>query len=530
MMTEDNIVDFAMRRRSRAQDGSPRTPQQNLSRVTEADALLRALRGTKRLAKANQVVLVSNLGRLIDQLDARNRRSIAMSILQPNEWEKRKRYIQYPDEPASPSGRQAGSGGSFARIIERLIDMRVSGGVESDQAKSETVRRALKGTSFIRPSPFQMPDAIDAQDAAQFVADMTKVCDRLAQETDLSEFLALISKHQIFPDRGWPVWSNSLEIIPHHDPNHLYEWGWDSDEDDFAEWIPWWAPKCVVGHLYIRFQCARLNVPELDAAEMIKSIKDDDRRYSADYYFLIEPFIKPELMTRSRLYHRLPIWLIVLPLPNKIVPCLYIATHLPGGFYPNQEYPADDDAVVPCFVDKLGDRLSEDCVYFPDSFYDEGWASLYVHISDTSVTAIGSQIDEDIASFKCDPYFLTLPEDVPEWLRRHPVQRFLQLTMDSDAAKLFALSPRSFWGKKWESDDETIFRPAFTESVHLQITGLRHATIAAYLLRTMVAEEGQTIFDALKADAIIKHSAARKLLDSEAARFREAFNQRFEAK
>ena len=106
-----------------------------------------------------------------------------------------------------------------------------------------------------------MSEGIDDADAAQFAADMIKVFDKLAEETDLADFLALVSKHPIFQGDAWFEWSNSLHLKPERNPNGIYEWGWDTDEDEFKEWIPWWAPKCVIGHLYIPFLCKRLNVP-----------------------------------------------------------------------------------------------------------------------------------------------------------------------------------------------------------------------------------------------------------------------------
>ena len=89
-------------------------------------------------------------------------------------------------------------------------------------------------------------------------------------------------------------------------------------------------------------------------------------------------------------------------------------------------------------------------------------------------------------------------DEIPEWLHEHPVQRILQLTMDSDAAKLFALSPRKFWGRKWASGDDTIFRPAFPDAAAQHTPGLRQDTIAAYLLRNTVVRDAQTIFGAYR--------------------------------
>jgi hypothetical protein len=66
-----------------------------------------------------------------------------------------------------------------------------------------------------------MPEGIDDIDAAQFAADMNKVFDKLAEESDLAEFLALVSKHPIFPPGGWYNWNNSLQLEPELDYNHI---------------------------------------------------------------------------------------------------------------------------------------------------------------------------------------------------------------------------------------------------------------------------------------------------------------------
>jgi len=148
-MNEDNVVDFAVHRWPAPGDGTDRAAERESNRANEADELLCTLREKKRLAKADQSALVSNLGRLIVQFDAGNAKAIAKDILQSNEWEKRKGYIRFPSEAAGFVGRHAGSGGAFARIIERLIEVKVSGDVGRDQARSETVRKALRGTSFL---------------------------------------------------------------------------------------------------------------------------------------------------------------------------------------------------------------------------------------------------------------------------------------------------------------------------------------------------------------------------------------------
>jgi hypothetical protein len=282
----------------------------------------------------------------------------------------------------------------------------------------------------------------------------------------------------------------------------------------------------VIGHLYIPFQCNRLNVTENGVVEITKELGDGDRRCS--YLSILEPFIRPELMTPSTIYHRLPVWLIAMPLPGKIVSCLYVATHLPGGFYPNQQYPDADDPHSPCFVDKIGEHLSEDAVYFPDidNEYLVGfdYNTLYVHVADSGITAIGSRID-DLGNFQCDLVLASVMDyEIPTWLDEHPVERFLQLTTDSGAAKLFALSRRKFFGRKWDGGDDTIFRPVFRDAVRQHTPGLQQNTIAAYLLRNLVDVGGKTIFGALKDDVLIKYSAAKEIIDGKVWRFRKRYD------
>jgi hypothetical protein len=121
-------------------------------------------------------------------------------------------------------------------------------------------------------------------------------------------------------------------------------------------------------------------------------------------------------------------------------------------------------------------------------------------------------------------------DEIPEWLQEQPVQRFMQLTTDSDMAKLFALSPRKFCGRKWDSGDNTLFRPAFPDDVGLHMTSLPQNTIAAYLLWSMVRRDDQTIFKALKDDTFTKYRAAKEIIDSEIAKFREAFDKRYDTR
>jgi hypothetical protein len=526
-MKEGNVIDFAARRPGSGSENAVRTAERDLNRSSEADALLRKLRDTKRLAKADQSALVTNLGRLIELFDPENAKSIVRRILETNEWEKRKRYIRFANDPISRVARHAASGGSFARIIDRLIDVRVCENIDRNQAKIEIVRKALKRTSFLPPSSFQMPEGKDDAEAAQFAADMKKVTDKLAEEADLADFFTLVSKHPIYPSEAWYQWTNSLELNSKHEPNHVYEWGWEADEDEIQDWIPWWAPRCLIGHWYIPFHCKRVRVPEQSVAEIRKKGGSRPERYMSRFSPLIEPFISSEWMSRARVYHRLPVWLIVLPLPNRLVPCLYVAIHHPGGFYPNHEFPSDDDPVSPCFVEKIGGRISDDSVFLRDDDDDNDYDTLYVHVSEKDISAIGSRVDDSLPNFKSDLLFADMTDELPGWLQEHPVQRFLKLTTDSESAMSFALVPHKFTGRKWDRGDETIFRPAFPDAAVQHWPEMSQDTIATYLLRNLVNDDGASIFLALNNDAVVKQAAARDIINSSVSMFRQAFDEKF---
>src|SRR5262249_32175703 len=150
----------------------------------------------------------------------------------------------------------------------------VSENVSGDQAKAEVVRKALWRTSFRPPAPFRMPANRSEADIVQFAADMKAISDRLADESDLADFFALVAKHPVFPDDAWYQWTHALELKADHEPNHIYEWGWDTDEYEINEWIPWWAPRCLIGHWYIPFTCRRVLVPENSAREILAQQKD----------------------------------------------------------------------------------------------------------------------------------------------------------------------------------------------------------------------------------------------------------------
>jgi hypothetical protein len=98
----------------------------------------------------DQPTLVANLGQLVNALEPENPRGLAKSILLPDHRGKRKRYIRLPSDKHNQSDRFAASGGTFAGIIDRLIDAKVRKGFDRTQAKIETVYGVLKGTSFRR--------------------------------------------------------------------------------------------------------------------------------------------------------------------------------------------------------------------------------------------------------------------------------------------------------------------------------------------------------------------------------------------
>jgi len=311
-----------------------------------------------------------------------------------------------------------------------------------------------------------------------------------------------------------------------HDPNQIPMSDWSPDEDELQESIPWWAPKCVVGHWYIPFSCKRVRVPDQEATTLRNSIADSYGGSTDAFYDLIEPFLNPEFTSVSTVYHRLPLWLIALPQRDRLLPCLYISAQRLGGFYPNQTFPLDGDPVLPCFVEHVGQNLRDDGVYSTDRDNDE-YNTLYVHVSKDDILAIGSQIDEGISSFRDELSFVDMQDELPEWLQQRPAKRLLALFADSDAAMHFALSARKFFGRKWGRGDATVFRPSFSDAGG-HSPGPSQDTIAAYLLRNMVSPDGPNIFDSIKLDALAKHAAARAVMDGELSKFRQAFEQRYE--
>lgn len=523
----DNVVDFAARQSTVIRQPSTRSAEQDAHRLKDANHLLHKLRNTKRLSKPDQSAIVGNLGRLIVDLSSTDRNEIVQSVLEKNEYDKRKRYIRFPNESVGTEARYAASGGSFARILDGLIQWLAVKGFAQDQSKVDVVRKALRGTSFLPTPPFRLPGNRDHAEAVQFASDMHRVFDKLAEETDLADFFALLSKHPIFPTGAWYAWNNSLEMAADHDPNQIPNSDWDPEEDELHDSIPWWAPRCVVGHLYIPLSCKRVRVPDEDAATLGKQIADQLEGFNRALYELVEPFLDPKYTSTSIVHHRLPLWLIALPVRDRLVPCLYISAQCLGGFYPNQSYPRDGDPVLPCFVEHIGKRLCDDGVYSSDWDNDD-YNTLFVHHSDNNIVAIGTHVDEGVSNFRDDLSFVDMQDELPKWLQDQPVKRLLALSPDSDAAMHFALSALKFHGRKSGLGDGIVFRPNSSDIVGSHSPGPSQDTIAAYLLQNMVISDRPNIYDAIKLDALAKHSAAKAIIDVQISKFRQAFEERYE--
>jgi hypothetical protein len=532
-MRKSNLIDLAAHRaRAVLDDAGVRHAQRDADRSKEADELLRELHQKKRIELDDRPILARNLGRMVLQIEPKTPMAVAERILQLA-WPKRKRYIRFPKDPSNPSTRYAASGGDFAGIIQRLAQEKVRVGLDHAQAMKETVYDALKGSSFLPPPRFHLPQGVDDSDAAYFVSTIEKVFDKVAQDADLAEHFKLISKYPIYSKSRWEF---SLEMRADEEPNNLFSF-WDECQDEYhlQTWIPWWAPRCVIGHLYIRFECSCFDLPEHSIAEINKLYGGEISRdeWIEHGISLLESVITPDGIHPHKVFHRLPVWLIMLPSPTGLAPCLYASIYHQDSFHIKQllEPENSDEAyfshlnvTTPCFVDWIGERLTDDAVYFRDDQTSD-WGYSYIHISKNGIKAIGYGVDPKVDNFEAEFTFADYISELPDWLYPHPVQRLLKLTMDSEEAKFFALSPRSF-PRKWNRDSETVFRPAFSDSL-TQFPGLRPNTIAAFLLRNSVNEGNVSIFEALKNDAVAKAAAAREVIDHELLKFQAAFDSRY---
>jgi hypothetical protein len=101
-------------------------------------------------------------------------------------------------------------------------------------------------------------------------------------------------------------------------------------------------------------------------------------------------------------------------------------------------------------------------------------------------------------------------DELPTWLGNVLFKGLLKLTADFESA-MFALVPRKFTGRKWDRGDETIFRPAFPDSAVQHWPGMSQDTIATYLLRNLVNDDGPSIFLELNKDCFVKQTAARDI-------------------
>jgi hypothetical protein len=329
--TLTNLIDLATRRELRdANDAATRGAQQKASRKKEADALLDELRRTARLKRNDRAALVRNLGRSIIQLQTGNRKEIAKRILGIEYWQKRKRYIRFPNDASKKSARHAASGPAFARIIDQIINENAQSCLDHEHATIETVGEVLKGTSFdrsIRPQPIdRRSNAASARDAAMLVRRMERVSAKLADEANLIAYFDLISRYPIRPGLNDPL----LTFKPDQGANTVHDW-WNRyfTDDEMQTWLPWWAPKCIIGHLYVPFRCKYVDLPE-DAVAHIKKVCRGEVSprtwfWDSDCLDYIDEIITSAECKLRGSYHRLPVWLAALPPSTKPALCLYVS-------------------------------------------------------------------------------------------------------------------------------------------------------------------------------------------------------------
>jgi hypothetical protein len=113
----------------------------------------------------------------------------------------------------------------------------------------------------------------------------------------------------------------------------LYSWDRTLEDYELQAWFPWWAPKCVIGHLYVRFQCAQLYLPKQRFDEITNVCGGEitrERWIERECSWLVESFA---LSARSDwVGHRLPVWLVLLPSRTGLVPCLYASIYCRDSF------------------------------------------------------------------------------------------------------------------------------------------------------------------------------------------------------
>jgi hypothetical protein len=432
----------------------------------------------------------------------------------------------HPNDLVGRSVSYAASGLELAGIIERLVDERTRRGLDRAQAIVATVYDVLKETSFRRPSRFQIREGSNEEDTALLIRAMKHVFDKLAQEVELAEHFERVSKHPIYPNCPYYQSSSSLTLDAKYEGNDIYGWDWLTDEDEFElqDHIPWWAPRCVIGYLYIPFQSGCLHLPEQGITDLKQACGGEVARatWRNEFSKLLEPFLTPECIRPRSVYYRLPLLLIGLPRPNRLVPCLYAAISHPTGFHQDESaWFSQDNPIMPCIVAKIGDEIDDDHVFFYEiCIYPE--TTFYVCTAESNIIVIGSDIDGDLWEFTPDLCHASSIDEIPDWLHAYPVQRFLKLTPDSDIATHFALSPWNFPQRRF-GELETLFRPSFPDSS--TFTQLRPNTIGGYLLRNFV--DTGSIFEGLKNDALEKITATKELIDKELSKFQDAFDKRY---
>ncbi|MCP1974285.1 hypothetical protein [Bradyrhizobium elkanii] len=534
-MSRDNLIQIEAHRRAK-QAGS-RRDLAHRDRGREPDALLERLRSTKRLLKNDQRTIVCNIGHLVERLDPHKKLLIAEEILRPEQWAKRKRYILFPDEAMDEDARVAAAGGTFAGIVDALIKLRTSRGFDPAQARITTVHEILERTSF-RPAS-QLTIGNNGEDAALFIHQMDAVLKRFAREAQLGEYFELISKYSVAPIDDWPR-TDLVAFEPAHAPQNLFVWDDVTDDYELEFWIPWWAPKCVIGHLYIPFQtnlfsCAKdqlSTIRDSNIGELNKTTWVDDK-----WWDWVDELVKPELIRPEQtIYHRLPLWLMALPIENGFVWCLFASVSYRDNFqvslslHSDDDYYSYDDAITPVFVGSVGSKLGDDGVYFCEDTYDE-FTRYYVALAGNKVRVIGSGLDDEIRNFRAEFYGPWLSEDdLPPWLAEYPVQRFLKLTGNTVPAKNLALTLRRFtnFNSRYQTREfDSLFRPAFFDPIEMPVPFASNS-IAAYLMRNFTYATDGGIFDALKRDAVSKAKATRAAVNSKLSKFHEAFRDRFD--
>jgi hypothetical protein len=526
-MTENNVIDLTARRRSAPPEDAARNAQREDNRNNEAKKLLDTLRTKKRILPDDQSILASNLGREIATLEREAPMRLAKTILLDTNWSKRKRYVRFPNEGADSRRRYAASGGALAGIIDRLINEKIRRGISRSHALIETVNGVLKGTSFRPPSRFQMRNDLE-DDGVYFVNKLTKILDKLAQDAGLREYFDLVSRFHIYPIRDLSE-SQQLRLDARYEPNDLYEWDLPLDDDEIQTWVPWWAPKCIIGHAYLPFQCEHLwltGQPFMEISEACGGEITKERWWSESCSSLVERFISPEFTRPDWVYHRLPVWLILLPSRTGLTPCLYAQVHDIFRYVMRDEWRSSCEYIEPCFVKYFGRSIDSDSLYFADG--DDLDTGLYIAVGKSDVMIIGHDLDHNVKNFKAMVYDPWHAGELPEWLYDQPVQRFLKLTTGSDAAKRFALS-QWFFPESAEPfiDGRAVFRPSFANPVSQHVPALRQNTIAAYLLRNFVGGNGAKIYDALINNAVTKHAAAKQVIENELGNFEAAFDHRY---